>query len=443
MPQDGLTYSELREAWPLLDDADRREGFSLLSRVDAEELFNDLEAREQFDLLQSLPPPERRMWLRFLDPDDAADVIQEVEPEQRESLLELLDAPKRAEINALLAYEEDEAGGLMNPRYPRLRPDVTAAEAISYLRRQPREQMEVIYYAYVLDAHQRLLGVVSLRELVTAEPQKRVSELMRTELVTVSDEMDQEEVSRIFAREDLNAIPVVDAEGRIKGIVTVDDIVDVVVEEATEDIQKIGGTAALDAPYLQVSFRELLQKRVGWLALLLLLGLGAVFVMLEFQNEISAVAALSIFVPMIISSGGNSGSQASTLVVRAMALGEVSLRDWSRVIRREVMMGLTLGSTLGLCGACIVLVWHLALVLGGHASAFGPHYPLIALTIGCSILSVALWGTLIGSMLPFGLRACGLDPASASAPLVATIVDASGLVVYFSIATLFLRGTLL
>ncbi len=443
MPQDGLTYDELREAWPLLDDADRREGFSLLSRVDAEELFNDLEAREQFDLLLTLPPAERRMWLRFLDPDDAADVIQEAGAEQRDALLELLDAPKRSEINALLAYEEDEAGGLMNPRYARLRPDVTAAEAIGYLRRQPREQMEVIYYAYVLDAQQRLLGVVSLRELVTSEPHKRVSELMHTGLVTVSEEMDQEEVSRVFAREDLNAIPVVDAEGHMKGIVTVDDIVDVVVEEATEDIQKIGGTAALDAPYLQVSFRELLSKRVGWLALLLLLGLGAVFVMLEFQNEISAVAALSIFVPMIISSGGNSGSQASTLVVRAMALGEVGLRDWGRVIQREMVMGLSLGSMLGAVGACIVLVWHFAGHAAGQGGAFGPHFPLIALTIGCSILAVALWGTLIGSMLPFGLRALGMDPASASAPLVATIVDASGLVVYFTIATLFLRGTLL
>jgi len=438
MSNAGLSYAELHEAWPLLSISDRVEGFSLLSRAESEELFDTLDAREQSELILNLPPGERRIWMRLLAPDDAADVIQETDEEQdRHALLDLLDEPTRKEVLALLAYAEDAAGGLMNPRYARLRPDMTVDAAISYLRRQREEQVETIYYAYVLDNQQHLQGVVSLRELVTASPAKQVHEVMRADVISVQDETDQEILSNLFAEHDLAAVPVVDDGGCMKGIVTVDDIVDVVREEATEDMQKIGGTEALDAPYLQVALPEMLRKRASWLAALVLLGFLSVLAMRRFEVLLDELVLVALFVPLIISSGGNSGSQAATLVVRAMALDEVRLRDWWRVIRREFATGLTLGSILGAIALVTSLLW-----LTYFDEAGGARHLHVALTVGCSILSVVLWGTLAGSMLPFVLRGFGFDPASASAPLVATLVDASGLVIYLGLASLLLRGTL-
>jgi len=378
------------------------------------------------------------LWMRLLEPDDAADVVQEAAEEQREKLLNLLDGPTRKEVTVLLAYAEDEAGGLMNPRYVRLRPEMSTDEAFSYVRRQTGERIENIYYAYVLDNQQRLLGVVSLRQLFAAARDKKVRDVMRSELVTVPEQMDQEEVSHLIAQHDLMALPVVDDEGRMKGIVTVDDIVDVVQEEATEDMHKIGGTEALEAPYLQVALPEMLKKRVGWLAALVMLGFLTVLAMRHFKDQLDQALVLALFVPLIISSGGNSGSQAATLVVRAMALGEVRLRDWWRVIRRELAVGFGLGSVMGTIGLATTLVWQASFVSHG-----GEHQFLVALTVACAILAVALWGTLVGSMLPFVLRAFGFDPASASAPLLSTLVDASGLMIYFTIATVVLRGTVL
>lgn len=439
MSNPGLSYTELHEAWPLLSTDDRVEGFSLLSREDSEQLFDMLDAREQCDLILALPPGQRRIWMRLLAPDDAADVVQETEEEEdRAPLLDLLDEPTRKEVLALLAYAEDQAGGLMNPRFARLRPDMTADAAISYLRRQREGQVETIYYAYVLDSQQHLKGVVSLRELVTAPPGKQVCEVMQTEVISVQEGMDQEVLSHLIAEHDLAAVPVLDEDGHMKGIVTVDDIVDVVREEATEDMQKIGGTEALDAPYLQVDLLEMLKKRAGWLAALVLLAFLSVLAMRTFKEIIDKMMILALFVPLIISSGGNSGSQAATLVVRAMALDELRLRDWWRVVRRELAVGLTLGAILGTIGLGATLAW--MTFFEGDAES---HRIPVALTIAFSILGVACWGTLAGSMLPFLLRSCGFDPASASAPLVATLVDASGLIIYLGIASIVLRGVLL
>jgi magnesium transporter len=254
---------------------------------------------------------------------------------------------------------------------------------------------------------------------------------------TARDDMDQEELSRLFAEHDLQAMPVLDAEGRMKGIVTVDDIVDVIQEEATEDIQKIGGTAALEAPYLEVSLGQMIKKRVGWLSALFVSEMLTTTAMSRFEAEIARAVVLAVFVPLIISSGGNSGSQATTLVIRAMALGEVTLRDWWRVMRRELMSGLTMGSILGVIGFSRVMLWQAIF------HTYGAHAMLIAITISCAVVGVVTWGTLAGSMLPFLLRRIGLDPASASAPFVATLVDVTGIVIYFSVASLVLRGTLL
>lgn len=433
-----LSYDELHEAWPLLTGEDRVEGFTMLSRAESEELFETLDARAQAELILSLPNNERRIWMRLLAPDDAADVIQETdEAEHRAALLGLLDEPKRKEVAALLAYDEDEAGGLMNPRFARLRPDMTVDAAISYLRRQRQEQVETIYYAYVLDNTQHLKGVVSLRDLVTAAPSSQVHEVMEVDFISVQEGTDQELVSNIIAEHDLTAIPVLDVEGHMMGIVTVDDIVDVVREEATEDMQKIGGTEALEAPYLQVDLLVMLRKRAGWLASLVILGFLSVLAMRRYEAILDELVLVAIFVPLIISSGGNSGSQAATLVVRAMALEEVRLRDWWRVIRRELAVGISLGTVLGLLGFAATLTY-LAIFDAGS----GEPHKMIATTVACSILGVALWGTIAGSMLPFVLRGCGFDPASASAPLVATLVDASGLLIYLGIASALLHSAL-
>jgi magnesium transporter len=270
----------------------------------------------------------------------------------------------------------------------------------------------------------------------------RVRDMMATELVTVTDEMDQEAVGRLFAKADLISLPVVDEQGRMKGIVTADDIVDVFREEATEDIQKIGGTAALDAPYLQVGFVEMMKKRAGWLVVLFVGSMFTISAINRFEGALDRAKVLTLFIAMIISSGGNCGSQASTLVIRAIALGEVRLRDWWRVFVREVAIGAALGALLGLLGFVRIVVWHQLFEEKGEAM-YGEHYLMIGVTVAVSVLGVATWGTLVGASLPFVLKRLGLDPASASAPLVATLSDVTGIVIYFTVASAVLGGTLL
>jgi magnesium transporter len=433
----GLLAQDLRDAWAALDLTERVEGFRLLAPEEAEELFFALPVREECELLLALPERERQLWMRQLAPDDAADVVQQAPEAAREGLLHLLDEPTRREVNALLAYAEDEAGGLMSPRYVRLRPDMSVDEAISYLRRAARERVETIYYIYVLDAEQRLLGVVSFRDLFAAPPDRTVREVMRTDVVTVREELDQEAVANVIAESHLMAVPVLDAEGRIQGIVTIDDIVDVVREEATEDIQKIGGTQALEAPYLHVSLGEMVKKRAGWLAVLFVGELLTASAMAYYEDRVARALVLVLFIPLIISSGGNAGSQATTLVIRAMSIGEVHLRDWWQVFRREFAAGLALGVILGVLGLLRVVLWP------SREDVYGANFLLLGYTVALSLVGVVLWGALAGSMLPFVLRRLGFDPASASAPFVATLVDVTGLVIYFSVATFFLRGTLL
>jgi magnesium transporter len=340
-------------------------------------------------------------------------------------------------VLALLAYAEDNAGGLMNPRFARLRPDATVDEAIRYLRKQMTEQPRTIYYAYVLDAEQRLLGVVSFRQLFTAPPTERIRDIMRENPIVIPEKMNQEAVSHIFAQKHMVALPVVDDEGHMKGIVTVDDVVEVVQEEATEDMQKLGGVAAFGAPYLQIGLPQMIRKRVGWLSALFLGEMLTASAMGFFEKEIARAVVLALFIPLIISSGGNSGSQATTLVIRAMALGEVRLRDWWRVIRREFLAGIGLGVVLAIIGFLRIVTWERLF------HTYGEHYLGVAATVAASLVGVVLWGTIAGSMLPFILRRLGFDPASASAPFVATLVDVSGLIIYFTMAAMILRGTLL
>ncbi len=432
-----ILTAELQEVWPFLSSDERADGFKLLERSEAVEFFLELPTRDQAELIEGMTPLERMTWIRVLAPDDAADVIQEFPEEDRPGILGLLDAPTRAEVSALLAYAEDDAGGLMSTRYARVRPNMSVEQAMVYLRRQAGTTIETIYYAYVLDAAQRLQGVVSFRELFSAAPTALVKDVMETDLVKVQEDTDQESISHLFAQYDLLAIPVVDGDGHMKGIVTVDDVVDVVQEEATEDIHKFGGLEALDEPYLEAGMLHVLKKRGGWLSVLFLGEMLTATAMGYYEDEISRAVVLSLFIPLIISSGGNSGSQASTLVIRAMALGEVRLRDWWRVFLRELAGGIGLGAILGALGLVRIALWPT------RAQVFGEHYLMIGFAIAISLVGVVLWGTMTGSMLPFILRRLGLDPASASAPLVATLSDVMGVVVYFSTAKWLLSGLLL
>lgn len=432
-----LTSDELRDCWSILSQPERVEAFQHMGRGDSDDFFLELSAADQAVLLLAMPEAERRLWVRLLAPDDAADVVQLVSPAERGAVLGLLDETTRLEVTALLAYAEDAAGGLMSPRFARLRPEMSVNEAIRYLQRQAKEHLETIYYAYVLDPGQRLQGVASFRDLFAAAGEKPLSEVMHADVVSVRDSMDQESVARVMAEHDLNAVPVVDEHGHMKGIVTVDDIVDVVQREATEDIQKLGGMESLDTPYLQTPMLEMVRKRAGWLSALFLGELLTASAMSRFEDEIAKAVVLALFVPLIISSGGNSGSQATTLIIRAMALGEVKLSDWWRIMRREVVAGLSLGLILAALGLIRILAWERAF------HTYGEHAVAVAATVALSLVGIVTWGTLAGSMLPFIIRRAGFDPASASAPFVATLVDVSGLVIYFSVAQVVLRGSLL
>jgi len=310
-------------------------------------------------------------------------------------------------------------------------------EAISYMRIQAKSQIETIYYSYVIDADQTLVGVVSFRELFAAPPHKKIREIMNTDVISVPVGLDQEHVAKIFTQHDLMMLPVVDEWGHIKGVVTFDDIASVIQEETTEDIHKIAAVESLDAPYMKISFFELIRKRGGWLVILFFSEMFTATAMGYYQSEIEKAVVLALFIPLIISSGGNSGSQASTLIIRAMALGEIRLRDWWRVLVREIAAGACLGIILGAIGLMRVVFWPTREVL------YGQHFLMIGATVATSVVGVVMWGTISGSMLPFLLRRLGLDPASASAPFVATIVDVTGLVIYFTVAHQILTGTLL
>ena len=423
------------EEWLALSPEARYSWLRGLEERQSHELFLHLATHEQLGLLQALPDSERFLWLRLLPPDDLADLLQAA-GSSRAALAASLDSATRLQVAALLAYKEDLAGGLMSPRFIRVRPEMTADEAIAYVRLQS-QAVETVYYLYVLDEEQRLLGVLSLRDLFRSPKDRLVREVMRTDVLSVDDQLDQEAVAQMFARSDLIALPVVDAAARMKGIITVDDIVDVVNEEASEDLQKFGGMEALHAPYLEVGFASMLRKRAGWLAVLFVGEMLTATAMARFQDDITKAVVLTLFIPLIISRGGNAGSQASTLVIRAMAMGEIGARDWWLVARREIPIGWMIGVLLAGMGIARILLWQ------AIAGAYGSYAVALAITVALSLVGVVLWGTVFGALLPFVLRAARLDPASASAPFVATMVDVSGLVIYFSIARLVLAGILL
>ncbi len=429
--------SDIEETWSVLSADERAEAFSLLGREEAQDFFLKISVDDRAQIIQRLPEGEKRLWIRLLAPDDAADLIQHSAKEDRQALLSLLDDQNRREVNVLLTYKQDVAGGLMNPHFARVPPDLTADEAIRYLRLQVQKHLENIYYIYVLDEAQKLLGVVSFRDLFKATPDKKIRDIMKTEVIAATENQDQEAVAKYFSKHKFFALPVVDEFYRLKGIITSDDILHAVQDEATEDIQKLGGVQALDKPYIQMGFWEMLKKRGVWLSVLFMGEMLTATAMAHYEEEIARAVVLALFVPLIISSGGNSGSQASTLVIRAMALGEFQLKDWWRIVRREAAVGLGLGLILAVLGfGRIVFAEY-------FFHSYGDYSMLIGAAVAVSLVGVVMWGTLVGSLLPFVLRKLNFDPASASAPFVATLVDVFGIVIYFSISALFLRGTLL
>jgi len=437
MEHETLTTDDLRAAWPVMSIEERLDAIDALATREANAFFLSLPPGDQAALIAASPPEQGTTWLRLLPPDDAADLLQSTAPGVCQQLLAKLDPKARSEVSALLAFAADHAGGLMSPRFARLRAESTVGEALHYLRRQVRENPETIYYAYVIDDAQRLLGVVSLRELFVAADHLNVCAVMHEDPVRVTADTDRAEVARILGERDLLAVPVVDEAGRMRGIVTFDDVADVVQQENTEDMQKLGGVEALDAPYLQVGTLQMLRKRAPWLAILFVSEMLTTSAMARYDDEIQKAVVLAAFVPLIISSGGNSGSQATTLVIRALALGELRLRDVAHVLRRELVTGLLLGLVLGVLGVTRIGVWEAAF------GTYGTHWATLGLTVGISVVGVVTWGSLVGAGLPFLLKRLGLDPASASAPFVATLVDVSGVMIFFNVAWALLQGRLL
>ncbi|WP_026848681.1 magnesium transporter [Gemmatimonas phototrophica] len=410
-----------------------------LPRERAAEVLEYLDEELRTQVLEELPAGEAAEIVAEMDPDERADALEELDEETADEILQELEPEEKAETERLLQYDPYTAGGLMTTEFVSVLETLTVEESLRGVRAMARGgRREAMYTIYTVDDTGRLRGVLSLRELLAAPEGTRISELAWSEVVSVSPDMLQEEVSQITSNYDLVALPVVDVDKRLLGVVTVDDVIDVIQEEGTEDAQKFGGMEALEEPYMQISLWQNVRKRGGWLAVLAVSEMLTASVMARYEDELGRVILLAQFIPLIMSSGGNSGSQATSLIIRAMALGEVRLSDWWQVVQRELPAGLILGLMLGTLAAARISAWAL---LGLYD--YGPHHFRLALTVGITLVSIVTIGSLTGSMLPFLLRRLGFDPASASAPFVATLVDVSAISIYFSVAYMMLRGTLL
>jgi magnesium transporter len=429
--RDALSYfdpPDIAEILTQVPDKDDAAIFRLLPRDLAGKVFAYLPRDHQENLIRSLTNEQMRAVLREMTPDDQVRLLEELPAEVTRHILQGLSPDELRSARDLLGYPPESAGRYMTPQYVALRPDMTAREALEHVRRTGRDK-ETLNILYIVDAHGLLLAEMRLGSLVLADPDAKVGDMKHRSLVAIPATADREEVLQAFKKYDRVALPVVDRNGHILGIITADDILDVAEKEATEDIQKIGGMEALDAPYLEVNYLKMIWKRGGWLSILFLGEMLTATAMGYFDDEIKRATVLAMFLPLIISSGGNSGSQASTLVVRSLALKELRLGDWWRVLLRELRSGLTLGGWLGLIGFLRISLWQW---LGWFD--YTEHHLLVALTIWVSLVGVVTFGSLSGSMLPFILRAFRFDPATSSAPFVATLVDVTGLIIYFIVA---------
>ena len=395
-----------------------------------------LDLKLQKKLIHTLPSNKVAELIQNMHFDDRTALLSELTSESVKKLVLFLPHEDRLETLALLGYPEDSVGRLMNPDYIEVKDHFTVQDALNKIRKLGRT-IENINFIYIIDDHEKLIDDINLKELLIASPDTRLSDLSDKKYIALHVTDDQENATSVFRKNNRAVLPVIDDDGILLGIVTIDDMLRVQSEEDTEDIQKMGGTEALDEPYMNTAFFELIKKRAPWLVILFLGEMLTATAMSFFEDEISKAVVLALFIPLIISSGGNSGSQASTLIIRAMALGEITFEDWWRVMRREIQSGLVLGSILGIIGFLRIVLW------SSFSDIYGEHYLFIAITVGITLIGVVLWGTLCGSMLPIILKKLGADPATSSAPFVATLVDVTGLVIYFVVSSLLFRGTLL
>ncbi|MDR0332519.1 MAG: magnesium transporter [Dysgonamonadaceae bacterium] len=413
--------------------------FRLLSRKLAKETFQHLSYEEQEDIIESLAANVNKLstLLNDLDPDDRTAFFEELPGTMSQRLIQMLSKEEREIATKLLGYPEESIGRLMTPEYVAVKPYYTVQEALEHIRRfgQNSETLNVIY---IVDDDWKLIDDVKIREIILAPADKLISELSDNRFVSLNAYDDQEVAVKVFADHDRVALPVTATDGTLLGIVTVDDVIDVQEQESTEDFQKFGGTAELDLAYTKTSVFEMIKKRSPWLVILFFGQLLTASAMTHFEDQLEKAIVLVLFIPLIISSGGNSGSQAASIIIRSLALGELQLKNWWYVMRKEIFSGLLLGTILGVVGFFRILIWQQA---GFHDH--GVFWIWVGITVACSLIFIVLWGTLAGSMIPFILKRFKLDPATASAPFVATLVDVTGLIIYFSIAVLFLTGKML
>src|SRR5579872_6975999 len=402
----------------------------------ASSTFKILDVPTQKRIIQELPAFTSAELLNDLSADDRTSFLEELPSEVVKELIKTLDPEERKITLSLLGYPEHSVGRLMTPDYIAVQKDWTVREVIDHIREVGKDS-ETIDVIYVVDEKGIFIDDVRIREIILAKPEKKIEDVIDNRYIALNVNDDQETASEAFKMNNRVALPVLDNNNILLGIITIDDVLWITQEELTEDIQKIGGTEVLDEPYLEMPVLKLFRKRIVWLVVLFLSEMLTATAMAYFEDEIARAVVLALFVPLIISSGGNSGSQASTLIIQAMALGELTIADWFRVIRRELISGLLLGTVLGIIGFTRVILWNQIF------HTYGEHGALIALTIGVALIGVVLWGTIAGSMLPIVLKKFGADPATSSAPFVATLVDVTGLVIYFSVAFLIMQGILL
>ncbi|MEP6698123.1 MAG: magnesium transporter [Verrucomicrobiota bacterium] len=450
---DARNFTALRKLfteWPPADIAEVITDFSedeqvivfrVLPHDLAADVFEYLDVEAQQVMLRAMAHEQVVGILNEMSPDDRTALLEEMPSAAARKLIKLLTPEERHIAQSLLGYPEGSVGRLMTPDLIAVDAGWTVKEVLDHVRENGQDS-ETLNVIYVVDDHGKLIDDLRIREFLLRPLTDKVSDLMDNKFVTLSVADSQEDALNIFRKYDRSALPVVDSVGVLVGLVTTDDMLDVAEEEATEDIQKFGGMEALDEPYMRISLGQMVRKRAGWLIVLFLGEMLTATAMATYQDQLAKALVLALFLPLIISSGGNSGSQASTLMIRAMALGEVTMRDWWHVMRRELQAGLALGLILGVIGIIRVGFWAMVAERYFHRQPYGEDWHLVALTVGTALVGVVLWGSLAGSMLPFLLRRIGADPATSSAPFVATLVDVTGLIIYFSIALLVMRGAM-
>lgn len=442
--RDEFSDLQIQDLAEIIEDFDPKDAslvFRIIQREKAAEVFEYLSIDKQTELVENLADEQLVNVLNTMSPDDRTRLFEELPPEVTKRALTILGPDQLKIARKLLGYPEYSAGRYMTPEYLSLRPDMTVGDALSYIRTNGKDR-ETLSILYVVDDRGHFIHEINLEALVLADPMKRIREFSENEPTSYSipASADRSEVIAAFEKYDKVALPVTDSQGYLLGIITIDDVLDVAEEKATEDIQRLGGLEALDAPYLENSFFAIMQKRVGWLAILFVSELFTSTALSYFETELRRWVFLSFFVPLIISSGGNSGSQATSLVIRSLTTRDIELSDWFKILKKELLMGIALGTVLGLIGFLRVIIPSMGQKWLHHHLQFGEHFVIVGVTIGIAVLCVVILGTFCGSMLPFLLKKTGFDPATASAPFVATIVDVSGIVVFFLVARLVMHN---